>query len=164
MNFLGSAEGVLRYPSREGKEARARAHTWLQWEPSSVPAETRARALREAVTAAPPLACHVASGLCLFSGPCFPPRIPCYRAPQSCHLILSFRCQYQSASWAGSPSCRSQHPDPVCTHRRPSQAGAHGAVARTVCAYLTLSAPGPGAVLFPKPLKHPFCLRWSPYW
>lgn len=50
--------------------------TWLQWAPSLVPAETRAGALRGAVTAAPPFACHSSSGLCLSSGPRFPPSIP----------------------------------------------------------------------------------------
>ena len=57
-----------------------------------VPAETRARALREAVMGAPLFACHFASGLCLCSGPCFPPRIPCYRAPHpvtSCCLFTA---------------------------------------------------------------------------
>lgn len=128
---------------------------WLQWEPSLVPAETSARAPREAVMAAPPFACHLASGLCLCSDPCFPPSTPCYRAPQSCHLMLSFHCHYQSASWAGSPNCRSQHPDPVCTRRRPSQAGARWAVARTVCADLTLSAPGQVPCSFPSPWNTP---------
>lgn len=149
----------MRYPSREGKEATARAHGLAPIGALLSACRDKRQSTKRGCDGSPAL--RMSLGLWALPLPwsMLPPSTPCCRAPQSCHLMLSFHCHHQSASWAGSPNCRSQHPDPVCTRRRPSQAGARWAVAGTICADLTLSgSPRPGALLFSKPLKHPFCL------
>lgn len=145
-----TSQGVLGQTGSQVGERRGQLQglmTWLQWAPFLVPAETRAGALRGAVTAALPFACLSSSGLCLCSGPRFPPSIPGYRAPQACPLS-----HHQPASWAGSPNCRSQHPDPVHSCGRPSRAGAHWRRhGPSVQTSLPPASPRPSAVLSPSP-------------
>ena len=65
--------------------------------------------------------------------------IPCCRFPPSRPLSPSPHSQQQFLLWACSSIPMHQLPDPLHTCEHTSQSGAHRAVVRTVCVFLTLS-------------------------
>lgn len=158
---IGTSQGALRqtrYPSREGKEATARAHGLAPMGALLSACGDKRQSTKRGCDGSPALRMSLGLWALPLQWSMLPSKHPLLQSSSvlSPHAVFSLPLSVCFLGWLSKLQIPAPRP---CVHPQTpiSGWGALGGSTNRLCRPHSVS-PRPGALLFSKPLKHPFCL------